>query len=115
MRTDTSRWSWVLQSVSGLALIVLLGLHWTAQHYLATGGLRSYSEVVAYLREPVALVLELAFLAVVTGHALLGIRAIIADIGLRPAVQRSVDLALWTAGLMTVLYGLQLTWQIIRP
>ncbi len=115
MGANKTRWTWLLQSASGAALVALLGLHWIAQHYLATGGLRSYAEVVAYLREPVALALEAAFLAVVTGHALLGVRAILADLGLRTQAQRSVDFALLAAGFLTVLYGLQLTWQIIRP
>ena len=114
MEIGKSRWSWMLQSTSGIALVALLGLHWTAQHYLAAGGLRTYAEVVAYLRQPVALILEVAFLGVVTGHALLGVRALISDLGLRPGFQRSVDIALWAAGFVTVLYGLQLTWQIIH-
>lgn len=114
MDANKFRWLWALQATSGVALVLLLGLHWIAQHYLATGGLRSYAEVIAYLRQPVTLVLEAAFLAVVTGHALFGVRAILADLGLRPQAQRSVDLALLAAGFLTVLYGLQLTWQIIR-
>ncbi len=114
MATDKSRWLWLLQALSGVALVVLVGLHWVAQHYLAAGGLRTYAEVVAYLQQPVALGLEVAFLVVVTAHALIGVRAIIADLGLSPKWQYSVNLALWMVGALTVLYGMQLTWQIIQ-
>ena len=61
-----------------------------------------------------ALGLELAFLITVTGHALVGVRAILGDLGLPPRLQRSLDIALWAAGLLTVVYGLQLTWQVIQ-
>src|SRR5512142_95478 len=98
MSTDRSRWLWMWQAVSGIALIGLVGLHWVAQHYLAAGGLRTYAEVVAYLRLPIALALELAFLAVVTGHALVGVRAILGDLGLPPRIRRATDIGLWAAG-----------------
>ena len=84
-----------------------------AQHYLAAGGLRTYAEVVAYLRQPVVLTLELTFLIVVTAHALLGVRGIIADLGPPYGIQRSADIALWVIGLVTLVYGMQLTLQII--
>ncbi len=115
MEANKSRWLWLLQSLSGVTLIVLVGAHLTAQHYLAAGGLRTYAEVVSYLRQPVALGLELSFLVVVTGHALMGVRAILGDLSLSPRLRRSTDMALWAIGFVTVLYGLQLTWQVIQP
>jgi succinate dehydrogenase hydrophobic anchor subunit len=114
METNKSRRMWLLQAISGMGLIVLVGLHWIAQHYLAAGGLLTFMEVVAYLQQPLALGLELAFLIVVTGHALLGVRAILGDLGLQPRLRRAMDIVLCTAGLLTVLYGAQLTWQIIQ-
>jgi succinate dehydrogenase hydrophobic anchor subunit len=93
---------------------VLVGVHLMAQHYLTAGGLRTYAQVLAYLQQPVGLGLELAFLVVVTGHALMGVRAILGDLSLSPRLQRSVDMALWAVGFMAVVYGLQLTWQVIQ-
>jgi len=109
-----SRWLWMLQVASGVALVLLLGLHWIAQHYLASEGLRSFIEVVTYLKQPIALGLELGFLIVVTGHALLGIRSIVLDLDLTPELQRSLDIFLWFGGLFTVIYGIQLVLQIIH-
>ncbi len=114
METNKSRWLWLLQSVSGVGLIGLVGLHWIAQHYLTAGGLRDYAQVVAYLKQPVTLGLDLAFLIVVAAHALIGVRAILTDLSLPARLRRAIDMALWAAGLVTVLYGLQLTWQIIQ-
>ncbi len=113
MRTDAARWFWVVQAVSGIALIGLVAAHLVAQHYLAAGGLRTYAEVVAYLRQPVALGLELAFLVVVAAHALLGVRAILMDLGLPRGLHRAIDATLWLIGFAMVVYGMRLTWQIV--
>lgn len=114
MENNRSRWLWMLQAASGVALVLLLSLHWVAQHYLASEGLRSYVDVAAYLKQPLALALEIAFLIVVCLHAMLGIRAILLDLNLKPEHQRSLDISLWFIGIVTVLYGIQLTWQIIH-
>ncbi len=114
MENSRSRLLWMLQAASGVALVLLLSLHWVAQHYLASEGLRSFVEVAAYLKQPLALTLEIAFLIVVSLHAMLGIRAIFLDLDLRPELQRSLDISLVFIGILTVLYGIQLVWQIIH-
>lgn len=106
-------WGWLSQAISGLLLVGLLGLHWVAQHYLASGGLRSFSEVVAYLRNPLALLLELSFLAIVTYHALTGVRAILLDLGPGKRLMQVLDFALFFVSLATVLYGIQLVVDIM--
>ncbi len=106
--------SWLLQAFSGLLLVALLGLHWVAQHYIAAGGLRTYADVVDYLSHPVIFTLEIAFLCLVTLHALLGVRAILIDLDLRPKIARLTDLALLVIGAATIWYGVALTEQIIR-
>ena len=44
----TSAWLW--QVITGVGLVILLGLHFIANHFVAKGGLRDFKEVVAYLR-----------------------------------------------------------------
>jgi len=92
----------------------LLGLHWVAQHYLAASGLRTYAEVEAYLGNPLVVLLELAFLVVITYHALLGIRAILLDLGPGEQLIRLLDIGLILAGFATVLYGIELLRAILR-
>jgi succinate dehydrogenase hydrophobic anchor subunit len=106
--------TWILQAISGVLLIVTIGAHWFAQHLVVEGGLRDYSHVVSYLREPGVLVLETLFLVVVSTHALLGLRAIIMDFGPAGRVEKLVDLGLGAAGIGIVAYGLQLTIQLTR-
>jgi len=107
-------WGWLGQAISGVVLVGLLGLHWVAQHYLAAGGLRTYADVEAYLGNPLVVLLELAFLVVITYHALLGIRAILLDLGPGEQLIRLLDIGLILAGLATVLYGIELLRAILR-
>src|SRR6516165_2025066 len=108
----TSAWLW--QVITGVGLVILLGLHFIANHFVAKGGLRDFKEVVAYLRNPVILLLEVLFLLCVTTHALLGVRAILLDFGLSEAAERRMDQILKTVGILTVGYGLAVTWVVIR-
>jgi succinate dehydrogenase membrane anchor subunit len=103
-----SGFNWLSQAISGILLVLLLGMHWVAQHYLVTGGLRTYAEVVSYLGNPLVLVLEAAFLAVVTVHALLGVRAILLDLGPGERLVRLLDACLVIIGIVTVFYGINL-------
>lgn len=98
----------VFQVISGAALLVLLGLHMVAQHFIVPTGLRFYEDVIAWLRNPVMIVAEVAFLVVVTYHALVGVRAILFDLGLSERTERRITLVLWVVGLVTVAYGVTL-------
>ena len=71
---------WLVKAVSGVLLIGFLGLHLVAQHFLVEGGLRTYADVVTYLRQPLALVAEIGLLASVVVHAALGVRAILVEL-----------------------------------
>ena len=106
----TSAWLW--QVFTGVGLVILLGLHFIANHFIAKGGLRDFADVVAYLRTPIILVLEVLFLVCVTTHALLGVRAILLDFGLSERVDKRLSQGLTVLGVLTVGYGLWLTWVI---
>ena len=105
---------WALQAISGVLLVVAIALHWFAQHLVVEGSLRDYSQVVSYLRKPFVLVLETSFLVVVSTHALLGLRAILMDLGPTKPVERLVNLGLGLVGSGVVVYGIELTLQLTR-
>ncbi len=113
-RTTRSTWSWVLQAVSGVLLILLLGLHMFANHFVVQGGLRTYVDVLRYMASALIVVWEVLFLVVVTWHAMLGVRAIIFDLGLSRSAERTVTLVLTVVGIATVAYGLWLTYVIVQ-
>ena len=100
---------WLVKAVSGVALIGFLGLHLVAQHFLVEGGLRTYADVVAYLRQPLALIAEIGLLASVIVHAALGVRAILVE--MLPS-DRALRRASWAIGGIAVAafaYGIGLT------
>lgn len=106
----TSTWLW--QAATGVVLIVVLTVHMVAHHFVVEGGLRSYAEVVAYLRSPVIMATEHLFLAAVTLHAMLGVRAVLLDLGPAPAVERRITSAVTLIGVLTVVYGVWLLWTV---
>jgi succinate dehydrogenase hydrophobic anchor subunit len=106
--------AWLWQAFTGVGLVILLGLHLIANHFIVKGGLRDFADVVAYLRTPIILVLEVLFLLCVTTHAMLGVRAILMDFGLSERVEKRLSQALTVIGVLTVGYGLLLTWVIIH-
>ncbi len=116
MRSMLDRGStlWILQALSGALLVVMVALHWLAQHLVVEGGLRDYSEVVSYLRQPLVLVLEIAFLIVVSAHALLGVRAVLIDLGPGKMAERLINCSLGVVGVGMVAYGIDLVLAIVR-
>lgn len=107
-------WTWYWQVFTGIALLLLLGLHFIANHFIVKGGLRDFADVVSYLRNPIVLVLEVLFLVVVTIHAMLGVRAIVLDFGISERAEKLLAQALTVVGVLTVGYGLWLTWVIVH-
>lgn len=99
--------TWVWQALSGLLLVVLLGVHLIVNHFVA-GGLLTYQQVVDYLSNPWVLALEILFLATVIFHALAGVRALVLDSGVSAKTARGVTLALTLLGLVLLGYGLWL-------
>jgi succinate dehydrogenase / fumarate reductase membrane anchor subunit len=79
-----------------------------AHHFIVEGGLRTYTDVLNYVGNPIIVVLEIAFLIVVTYHALYGLRAVIFDLGLSAAQERGISIVLTLVGLAAVVYGIWL-------
>jgi len=104
---------WIFQAITGVLLIVLAGLHMIAQHFVAKEGLRNFEEARSYLANPVILPLEVGFLVVVTVHALLGVRAVLFDLGLSDATEKRITQAFWVIGSLTIAYGLWMTYKVI--
>jgi len=106
---------WLVQAIAGAALIVFLGVHLVAQHFLVPGGLRSYADVVAYLRQPIALVAEIGLLASVLVHAGLGFRSTLVDVIRSPLWLRRASWLIAAVGLGIFVYAIWLTLLIIGP
>lgn len=103
---------WLVQVVTGGALIGFLGLHLIVQHFLAPGGLRDFSSVVDYLRQPVAILAELGLVGSVVVHASLGVRTFFVELvhGRRARRLATILIAVLATGI--VVYAVWLTYRI---
>jgi succinate dehydrogenase / fumarate reductase membrane anchor subunit len=99
---------WLLQVISGALLILVLGLHMIAHHFVVEGGLREFADVVAYISNPLVFLIELVFLIVVSIHAMLGVRAVLYDLGPKESTARAIDWLLILVGVGIVVYGIWL-------
>jgi succinate dehydrogenase / fumarate reductase membrane anchor subunit len=99
---------WLLQVISGALLIAVLGLHMFVHHFVVEDGLRDYQDVLAYVASPLVVGVELVFLIVVTLHAMLGLRAILFDLGLSAKAEKSVNVVLTVIGVGAAGYGIYL-------
>lgn len=100
---------WFSQAFSGVLLLILLGLHMIAHHFVVEGGLRTYQDVLEYIRNPLITILELLFLVVVSYHAMIGLRAVLLDLGLSATQEKWVTRTVTVLGGAMVVYGAWLT------
>ena len=96
------------QMISGAALLLLLALHLVAQHLVVPTGLRATDDVITGLRSPVMLAMEVAVLAFIAYHALLGVRVVLFDIGFSIRTEARIERLLSIAWIVTVVYGVAL-------
>jgi succinate dehydrogenase hydrophobic anchor subunit len=103
--TRSRGWRWT--AFTGVALLVLVTIHMVAHHFVveSIGGLRTYADVLDYIRTPVIFVIEGVFLVVVTVHAMLGLRSVLLDFGLTERRRRLMGRSLVALGVVTVVYG----------
>lgn len=113
-RRNRSGAIWLVQAFSGLLLVFLLLLHMIAHHFVVEGGLRDFQQVIDYVSNPLILFTTIVFLIVVTIHAILGLRAIIFDLGPSAGTRRAVNWILGIVGIVTILYGIWLELTIIN-
>ena len=107
-RQDRSGSLWLVQAFSGLFLVILLGTHMIAHHYIVEGGLRDYQQVLDYVSNPVIFTLEVLFVILGVAHALLGVRAIITDMRPSASTLRVANWVLAVFGIVAIAYGVYL-------
>jgi succinate dehydrogenase hydrophobic anchor subunit len=118
--TEATRWrrrprptfAWLAQVVSGVLLLVLLTVHMVAQHFLVEGGLRTYDQVIAWIRNPLVFAVEALLLVCVAWHGVAGVHAVLLDLGLRGRTERIVARILGDVMVATILYGLWLLYML---
>ena len=105
---DRSGAMWLMQALTGLLLVGILGMHMIAHHFIVEGGLRDYQQVLDYVANPIIFAIEIVFVIVAVIHALLGVQAIITDLRPAPRTLRVIEWALRVVALITIGYGIYL-------
>ena len=102
--------NWYLQRITGLALLILLILHFWVEHFTApvrTGGLTFEVVQQRFFRNPWFVTVDVAFLIVALYHGLNGVRNIILDAGrVTPRFKVGVTLGLFLFGLVIAYWGI---------
>jgi succinate dehydrogenase / fumarate reductase membrane anchor subunit len=104
---------WFIKQFSGVLVFVLIIVHLLVNHFVSPNGLLTYQEVIAYLGNPWIAAMEITFLIVVTGHALLGVRSILLDLNPTKRVLSIIDPLLVVIGVIAAGYGIWLTMIIV--
>jgi succinate dehydrogenase cytochrome b556 subunit len=111
--TEKPAWGWILQAITGVALLFLVTLHMIANHFMVSRGLRDTADVQSYFSNPLVVAIEVTFLAVVVWHGLLGLRSILFDFGFSTRTERRITWILTIVGVTSVVYGVWLTAVIV--
>ncbi len=100
-------WSWLLQRVTAVLIIVFLGIHIFLAHFANLNEeLLSWDNVEMRVRALPILITDYALLITAVFHGLNGLRMVGFDFIVTKSKRRAVDAALWVAGIATVIWGL---------
>jgi succinate dehydrogenase / fumarate reductase cytochrome b subunit len=105
-------WSWLLQRVTGLLLVVYLFIHLWVLHYANMGEV-TFDRILSRLQSPAFLVFDLMLLALVIFHALNGVMMVVIDLGIGQRAQRMLFWGLVLLGLALFLFGVYALWPFI--
>jgi succinate dehydrogenase cytochrome b556 subunit len=102
--------NWYMQRITGLALLILLILHFWVEHFTAsvrTGGLTFENVQQRFFHNPWFVTVDVLFLIVALYHGLNGVRNIIFDLGrITPGYKVGVTLLLFFIGLTIAYWGI---------
>ncbi len=72
-------WTWILQRISALIIIVVLGLHIGYLHFSNSGAPLEYNYIILRLKTPVFIFLDILLLISGLYHALYGLYSVLLD------------------------------------
>ncbi|MFO7985109.1 MAG: succinate dehydrogenase, hydrophobic membrane anchor protein [Desulfatiglandaceae bacterium] len=72
-------WTWLLQRISAVILLIVVGFHIGFLHFSNTGEPLNYGEVVTRLKTPILMVFDVLLLIFGIYHALYGVYSVFLD------------------------------------
>jgi len=105
--TQTKPWRsavlWLLQRISAVVLVLLLGLHIWPSNFATNWA--------SLLRAGI----DFSLLAVALFHGLNGVRTIVLDYGVEAQARRFLSVGLWMLGFVAFLFGVYGLWPLVFP
>ena len=101
-------WLWLLKIVTGVLVVLILGVHLVVNHLVSSEGLLSFEQVVIYLSNPWIALMEGTFLVLAVSHALRGVRSVFLDLHPSEPVVRVMDAVFSVVGVVAIVYGIWL-------
>jgi len=98
-------WSWILQRVSAVFIVVGIIVHYIVVHYGIERPV-NFAKVYSRLTHPAWIIFDTLLLLAVIYHALNGVFALFADFGVRNRARVAIVWVLWVIGIITFLAGL---------
>jgi len=108
---DSGSKSWVLQRISGLALVVLMIGHYILMHYQPESG-HTYGAVLNRMQHSWYRIIDLTFITLAMYHGLNGIWNIFRDYKLKQWAKLSIISALVILGLAFTAWGYSIIFSI---
>ena len=111
---ETRLWSLHLLAIP--IIFVLLGMHFAVMHYapvfygMSVEEARSFEVMIERGRSVAQLVLYILLLAASLYHGLYGVRGILRELPLTPALSKAVDIGILLFGLFIFALGTYVTW-----
>ena len=96
--------AWLGQRVTGVALVLILGVHFILLHFSGSGPI-SYDTVAPRLADPYYKAFQLLFLCLALYHAMNGLKLVIDDYVKRDGLRLLVTGGLWVLCLGFFLFG----------
>lgn len=113
-RPGENTWLWLIKIVTGPLLLLVLGLHFTVNHYLGSmsSGLMTYADIIRYFQNPLIVAIEILFLVTVVTHSLIGFHGILLDMHPSRSVLMIFTWLHVLLGVSAVVYGIWLALKI---
>jgi succinate dehydrogenase / fumarate reductase membrane anchor subunit len=103
--------SWILQRISGIALVILMIGHYILMHYHPDSG-HTYEAVMARMQHSWYRIIDLLFLTLGFYHGLNGIWGIFRDYNMKPWLKISLLSAIVILGISFVAWGFNIIFSI---
>ena len=104
-KSRTGLWNWFIQRITAALLIVFIIAHFWVTHFAVPGEEITFERVTSRLQSPWFLVLDSLLLATTVYHGLNGVRNVVYDFNMNPALKKAVSWMLLLIGLVTFVYG----------